>query len=111
MENNKTHNLLVYSEQIKLLYASSMHATIIAIIASLLMVAIQWDVIEHSVLLGWLLIFWLVSFCRGLLGFIYHRKNIAADDAVSYFTKWRNDNVIADTGSRHDTGIGADIIT
>ena len=81
MENNKTHNLLVYSEQIKLLYASSMHATILAIIASLLMVAIQWDVIEHSVLLGWLFIFWLVTFCRGLLGFLYHRKNIATDDA------------------------------
>ncbi|MCK4743640.1 MAG: hypothetical protein KAT25_07450 [Sulfuriflexus sp.] len=80
VENETTHAVLVYSEQIKLLYASSMHATILAVVASVLLVAIQWNVIEHSVLLGWLLIFFLVTFFRGLLGFLYHRANITTDN-------------------------------
>jgi len=71
--NNAMHELLVYSEQIKLLYLSSKLATISAIIGASLLVAIQWPVIDHLVSITWLLVFVFVTLSRGLLGYIYHR--------------------------------------
>jgi len=78
-QNDENHDLLVYSEQVRLLYLSSMPSTISAMIASTLVVAIQWNVIAHPVLLGWLLAFIIVTFFRGLLGILYHRANPAID--------------------------------
>ena len=75
VEKNTNNELLVYSEQVQLLYASAMMSTVSSVIASALLVAIQWHVIAHSVLLGWLSVFLLVTSLRGLASIFYHRAN------------------------------------
>ena len=78
-QNDENHDLLVYSEQVRLLYLSSMPSSITAMFASILVVAVQWNVIAHPLLLGWLLAFVTVTFFRGLLGVLYHRANPTID--------------------------------
>jgi len=71
--NGLAHDRSVYAEQVKILYSSSLMATVSAVVASCLLVAMQWNVTAHPVALFWLLTIVIVTIARGLLAILYHR--------------------------------------
>lgn len=63
----------IYSEQVRLLYSALPMSVIAILINALVLVIVQWPVLNHSLLLVWLLVILLVSGSRSLLGLMYKR--------------------------------------
>ena len=75
MQQLSSHDQKVYAEQVKLLYKPLMLAVAATLIAASLFVIAQWPVIDHQVLIGWLVAMTIVISARALLGYLYNRTH------------------------------------
>lgn len=69
------YDLMVYAEQVGLLYKSFTLSIAATIAGASLLVAAQWNVIDHTVLIGWLVTITVITLLRGLLVYSYKRTN------------------------------------
>ncbi len=81
LKNDDLHNLEVYAEQVRLLYKPFVVSIAATFAASILFVAAQWSVIDHQVLLGWLLTITLLTLLRALLAYFYQRAKPGANES------------------------------
>lgn len=82
----QSHEQSVYAEQVRLTYKPIKLSLTGTVAGAMLVVAVQWDVVNHSVLLTWLLAMMLLTSLHGLLAYRYYR---AAPD-VSSAKHWGN---------------------
>lgn len=68
-------DLTVYAEQVRLLYKPFNLSVLATLTAAALLVAVQWRVVDHAVLLGWLLVIATISIARLLLANVYKHTN------------------------------------
>lgn len=78
---------MLRSEQLKLLYEAMPLSVIAAIFNSSILVAIQWSVIEHSILLGWLAVVYVVAVLRIVKTLLYRRAYASREVDVEYWLK------------------------
>ncbi len=78
--NNK-EDLMVYTEQVDLLYKPFMLSIVATFGMAILLVLSQWKVIEHNLLIGWLLAIVLVTLLRAFLAYLYKQNNHGVDDS------------------------------
>lgn len=82
MKNKNGINEIQYkvlrSEQLKLLYDAMPLSVSAAIINASILVAIQWSVIEHSILIGWLAVVYIVTALR-IVKTLFYRKALSSD--------------------------------
>ena len=76
----------VYEEQVRLLYKPFMVSVAATFLASSLLVVSQWSVINHYVLIGWLLALSVVTVLRAFLAYSYKRTPLAAGESE----RWGN---------------------
>ena len=72
---------MVYAEQVYLLYKPFLLSVTATFFAAILFVAAQWQVIEHDILLGWLLAITIVTLARSLLAYLYKRAKPDIDES------------------------------
>ena len=65
---------IIKAEQTKLLFNAMPVAVMASVINALILVFVQWGVIQHEILLTWLAIFSIITMARYLLAYSYHRK-------------------------------------
>ena len=71
MDNEQ--QLKIRAEQLRLLYEAFPIGAAMVIINAFLLIVVQWDVIDHVVLLAWFLILAVITILRGLLYIAYKR--------------------------------------
>ncbi len=79
--NTTSSELKVYAEQVRLLYKPFMISIAATFTAAILFVAGQWKVIEHDVLLTWLLAITVVTLLRALLAYVYKHSKTAKSES------------------------------
>jgi len=78
--NQDVLNQKVYAEQVKLLYASMPAAVVANIVVSVLFIALQWQVIEKTVLFTWLSISIIIIVFRTIFLIFYKRRSPTLND-------------------------------
>ena len=82
--NQDVLNQKVYAEQVKLLYASMPAAVIANIVVSVLFIALQWQVIEKSILFTWLSASIIIIIIRIILLFFYKHRSLLLDNTAKW---------------------------
>lgn len=77
---------LIRAEQTKLLFHALPVAAIASVINALILVFVQWGVIEHSILFVWLAVFLMITALRLLLAYSYHKNSDKAISDVNWAT-------------------------
>jgi len=80
----KTLDSLVYAEQVRLLYRPFALSAVATFAASAMFTAVQWPVIDHTVLVGWLTAVTLVTLLRTLLAAAYKRAKPGVEDSARW---------------------------
>jgi len=80
-KHKTSHDLMVYAEQVRLLYKNFTLSVAATFIVSILFVLAQWWVVDHSVLLGWLLLIMVITLLRALLAYFYRRVKPGVDES------------------------------
>jgi len=78
---------LIKAEQTKLLFHALPVAMMASVINALILVFIQWGIIERAVLLTWLAVFLLLTAARLLLAYAYN-KNASKDTGSDSWATW-----------------------
>lgn len=69
-------NLTILAEQTELIYTSVNNAILATLVNSLILVTVLWPVINHVLLIIWLIALYIVSIARGLIAFYYKNTEI-----------------------------------
>lgn len=85
-ETENTLSAMVHAEQVRLLYKPFTLSAIATVLAAAMFVAVQWPVINHTVLLAWLGLLYLITLSRIILAAAFKRTN---PDTASV-GKWGN---------------------
>lgn len=93
----------VYAEQVRLLYKPFMVSVAGTMAISSMLVAGQWNVINHYVLTGWMFVLTVVTALRAFLAYSYNRKNPAVDESE----RWGNLFIIGAAVAGITWGVGA----
>ena len=73
MEDNNKHNLMIYAEQVRLLYKPFL-TSVIATFAGIFLFAIaQWEVVNHNLILSWVSAITIIMIMRGGLAYFYNK--------------------------------------
>jgi len=70
-ESLRSHNLAIEAEQTSQTYAAANNAIIATIVNSALLTFVLWSVIEHKILLTWLISIIFISLVRGIVAYRY----------------------------------------
>ena len=77
MEDNNKHNLMIYAEQVRLLYKPFL-TSVIATFAGIFLFSIaQWEVVNHDLILSWVLAITIIMIMRGVLAYFYNKTKPA----------------------------------
>jgi len=79
------HKPAIFAEQTSQLYAAVNSALVATLINSYILVAVLWPVIEHDILLSWLIAIVLVSLARGITAIKYNKVSRSADETLTWF--------------------------
>lgn len=80
MKETKPNAALVYSEQVNLLYSSMPSALAANIITSILLITAEWSVIEHNILITWLIFSILIIISRLVLLLMFNKQQSPKKD-------------------------------
>lgn len=97
------HNQKVLAEQVASLYKPLGLAIAATFFASILFIAAQWQVIDHSILLGWLLSMTIVISVRGFLAYRYKQVN----PGIEHIGQWGRLFLIGSCATGIMWGIGS----
>lgn len=85
MKNSTSTASYVLAEQIRMLYAGSTLTISASVLAGILLSWSQRDVINHNVILGWLLFFLTISTIRLFLLYLFNKQNPKEEEVYYWF--------------------------
>lgn len=94
-KDEKIHHLAIIAEQTSQIYAAVNNAIIATIINSIILIVVLWPVIQHEILLLWLISILLVSFARGILAYRFKTATPSPDNMHLWTQRFLLGSIIA----------------